>query len=153
MTIGGTDIRLHINDVGIIFFSPESVKHIEEGEDYFTANYSTPDKVLSHVLQGTLVGFCTGTPGDFILRFHCGYPDNAYLKHCEFALRLGFRCVGGTVCFRDLHDLRAWSKSCLPQQTLSLPDGTYHVTVCSDRPDSGTLGDDQLIDIYFQPLE
>jgi hypothetical protein len=152
MTLDGTVIPLHINDVGIICYSPESVSHIKEGEDYFTPHYSSPEVVLPHVLQGTLVGFGTGTPGDFALRLYSGYPDDAYAKHCEFKLRLGLHCLGGTVCFRDLGDLRAWRKACPAEQTISLPDGYYHVTLTSDRPDSGILGDGQVIDVHFQPL-
>jgi hypothetical protein len=153
MSIDGTVMPLHINGVGIIFYSLESLPHIKEGEDYFTARYNTADKVISHVLQGTLVASGTGTPGDFILRFHSGYPDAPYVKLCEFKLRLGLRCVGGTVCFRDLYDLLAWTQVCRLEQTLALPDGYYHVTLCSDRPDSGVLGDGQVIDIYCQQLE
>src|SRR5207253_2874704 len=82
-----------------------------------------------------------------------GYPDNAYMKHCEFKLRLGLRCRGGTVCFRDLYNLRAWRNACPSEQIISLPDGDYHITLCSDRPDSGTLGDNQVIDVYVQRLD
>jgi hypothetical protein len=152
MSLDDTVIRFHINFEGIIFYSPESVSHIKEGEDYFTPHYSSPEVVLPHVMQGTLVGFGTGTPGDFILHFHSGYPDDAYFKHCEFKLRLGLHCRGGTVCFRDLGDLRAWRKACPAKQTISLPDGYYHVTLTSERPDSGTLGDWQVIDVHLQSL-
>lgn len=35
---------------------------------------------------------------------------------------------------------------------VKLPDGFYHVTVLTRRPESGCWGDDQTILIYLQPL-
>ena len=38
-------------------------------------------------------------------------------------------------------------------QILSLPDGYYHITACTKRPESGYRGDDQIICLYFNKLE
>jgi hypothetical protein len=152
MSLEGQEISLGTVSTGIVFYSPAAASDIQGGEDYLTNHYSTPEDVIPHLLKGTLVGFGTAEPGWFILRFHDGYPDEAEIKHCEFKLRLGLRCVGGLVCFRDLFDLHEWKQTCPPEQTLKLPDGYYHVTLCSDRPASGLLGDGQVIDIYLQPL-
>ncbi len=35
---------------------------------------------------------------------------------------------------------------------MKLPDGFYHVTVLTRKPESGRWGDDQTILIYLQPL-
>src|SRR5262245_54595315 len=153
MVLDGKEMVLKIAGMGIVFYSPPLVKHIAEGSDYLTTAYTTEQQVQAHIQQGTLVGFCTGTPGTFFLRFHTGYPDEAYLQRCEFKLRLGLHCVGGLVCFRDLFDLLQWRAACPPKQVLELDDGFYHVTLCSDAPESGILGDDQVIDVYLQPLD
>ena len=113
----------------------------------------TEEGVQSHIQKGTIVGFATGTPGRFDLQFHSGYPDDVVLTEADFKLRLGLHCVGGVVCVRDLYDLMDWSPDCPPEQVFELSDGYYHVTLCSNAPPSGVLGDDQKIDVYLQPLD
>lgn len=151
--IDGKTIRLPIDGLGIIFYSPRFAEHIAEGEDYLESNYTTEEEVQSHIQKGTIVGFCTGTPGVFILRFRAGYPGEEVLQNSEFRLRLGLHCAGGKVCFRDLYDLMNWSPYCPDEQTLDLADAFYHVTLCSNRPRSGLLGDEQEIEFYLQPLD
>jgi hypothetical protein len=46
-----------------------------------------------------------------------------------------------------------WQPECPAEQTIELNDGFYHVTLCSDAPESGILGDNQTIDVFFQKLE
>ncbi len=121
--------------------------------DYLTSNYTTEKQVQKHIQKGDIVGFSTGSSGVFLLRIHSGYPDNEYLQHCEYKLRLGLECRGGIVCFRDLYELLDWRQDCPNEQSISLPDGYYHVTLCSNSPESGILGDDQTIDVYLQPVE
>jgi hypothetical protein len=153
MTIDGKEITLDISGLGIVIYSPESAKHIVEGSDYLTRSYTTEQQVQSHIQKGTIVGFGTGSPGTFILRLHSGYPDEAYLQKCEFKLRLGLHCEGGVVCFRDLFDLLQWHHVCPPERVIALDDGFYHVTLCSDMPDSGALGDNQAINVYLQKVD
>ena len=153
MTIDGKEIVLKIAGIGIVFYSPQSARHIAEGSDYLTTAYTTEQQVQSHIQRGTLVGFGTSTPGTFSLRFHSGYPDEEYLQRCEFKLRLGLHCVDRIVCFRDLFDLLQWRTACPAGQSIELDDGFYHVTLCSDAPESGILGDDQLIHVYLQKLD
>ena len=146
-------IPLDICGLGIILYSPHHVQHIEEGSDYFSSNYVLPGDVQSHIQKGTLVGFSTSSPGRYFLRFRSGYPEDAHNTDCEFKLRLGLRCVGGKVCVRDLYDLMQWTADCPEAQSFLLPDGYYHVTLCSGRPESGLLGDNQVIDVYLQKLD
>src|SRR5437016_5156169 len=122
MNLNGFRINLDISGLGIIFHSPKVAEHISDGQDYFTSNYTTEAQVQSHIQDGTIVGFGTGSPGTFILEFHTGYPDEGFLQRCDFKLRLGLRCVGGCVCFRDLYDLLDWHADCPEEQTIELED-------------------------------
>ena len=153
MDIEGMEIVLDISGTGIIFYSPPFADHIAEGSDYLTSSYSDERQVQSHIQNGSIVAFGTGTPGTFILKFHSGYPEEQYIQKCEFKLRLGLVCSGGVVCFRDLYNLLQWRPDCPPGQTIQLQDGYYHVTLCSNPPESGVLGDNQTIDFYFQQLD
>ncbi len=152
MSIEGKQIALDISGLGIVFHSPVFAGHIPEGTDYLTSNYTTDEQVQSHIQRGTIVCFGTGTPGSFILEFHSGYPENEFLQSCEFKLRLGLHCSGGVVCFRDLYELMDWHADCPLDHTLELDDGFYHVTLCSNPPASGILGDDQVVQMYFNKL-
>ena len=55
--------------MGIVFFSPKTTKDIPEGIDFFNQEYSAPADVSAHLKKGDVVGFCTGSGGDFILKF------------------------------------------------------------------------------------
>ena len=152
MGIEGKQITLDIAGLGIVFHSPDFAQHISEGDDYLTSSYSTEQQVQSHIQKGTIVCFGTGTPGTFILTFHTGYPEESFLQSCEFKLRLGLHCSGGHVCFRDLYDLMNWHRDCPNRHTVELEDGFYHVTLCSNPPESGVLGDNQRVLVYLQKL-
>ncbi|TWT38311.1 hypothetical protein [Blastopirellula retiformator] len=153
MVIDGKTICLETAGIGIIFHSPKFAEHISEEEDYLESNYTTEEQVQSHIQQGTIVGFGTGASGTFILHFHAGYPEEQFLLDCDFKLRLAVKCVGGKLCFRDLYDLMDWFSDCPEEQLLDIEDGIYHVTLCSNRPASGYLGDQQEIHVYLQLLD
>jgi len=153
MSVDGCEITLDIAGLGIVFHSPAFATHIAEGEDYFSSNYTSAEQVQAHIQKGTIVGFCTGAPGIFILRFHSGYPDEDWLSGSEFKLRLGLQCTGGLVCFRDLYELMDWRAECPLDRRLQLNDGSYHVTLCSNQPPSGILGDNQIIDMFLHRLD
>jgi hypothetical protein len=152
MSVEGKQMTLDISGLGIVFHSPVFAEHIPEGSDYVSSNYTTEQQVQSHIQKGTIVCFGTGTPGTFILTFHSGYPDEAFIQHCEFKLRLGLHCSGGVVCFRDLYELMDWHADCPAHRRLELDDGFYHVTLCSNAPASGVLGDNQEVFVYLQKL-
>jgi hypothetical protein len=151
--IDNKEMVLNISGLGIIFYSPRFVSHISEGSNYLQSIYTTERDVQSHIQKGTLVAFCTSSPGRFFLKFHSGYPDEEYIQTCAFKLRLGLHCDGGCVCFRDLYDLMRWQAACPPNQSIELEDGYYHVTLCSDVPKSGIIGHNQAIHIYLQKLD
>jgi hypothetical protein len=153
MSFAGHQISLEISGLGIIFYSPEFARHIAEGEDYFSSRYSTEEQVQSHIQDGSIVGFGTGSPGRYVLRFFRGYPDQTLLDSCDSKLRLGLHCVGGIVFFRDLYDLMQWRSDCPEENRLHLEDGFYHITLCTNRPESGILGDDQEVSVFLQKLD
>lgn len=146
------EITLDIAGIGIIMHSPSATAHIEEGADYLEANYCTPNDVQRHIQAGSIVAFGTCTPGTFLIRVVEGYPDDLTLELAEFKLRLGLRC-DGIIIFRDLYDLMDWTVEFPHGHSIELPEGIYHVTLCSHTPESGLLGDNQVIDVYFQPLD
>jgi hypothetical protein len=152
MNIEGKQMILDIAGLGIVFHSPIFAKHIPQGADYLKSSYTTEQQVQAHIQKGTIVCFGTGTPGTFILTFHAGYPDEDFLQSCEFKLRLGLHCSGGVVCFRDLYELMDWRADCPAERTLELDDGFYHVTLCSNPPESGVLGDNQEVLVYLEKL-
>jgi len=149
---GQTTIELDVDGLGIIFYSPFAAAHIAEGEDYFSSHYSNEAQVQPHIQSGTIVGFGTGSPGRFSISIRSGYPSNDVLNASEYRLRLGLQVKDRTVCVRDLYELMEWSAHCPPNQTFELDDGYYHVTLCSNRPPSGIVGDGQEIAAYFNKL-
>jgi hypothetical protein len=152
VSVDGQKMTLDIAGLGIVFHSPVFAEHIPEGADYLASSYATEQQVQSHIQQGTIVSFGTGTSGTFTLNFCTGYPEKSFLQSCEFKLRLGLHCRGGVVCFRDLYELMDWHADCPANRTLELDDGFYHVTLCSNPPASGILGDNQAISVYLEKL-
>jgi len=143
-------MRLDIQGLGILLYSPFAAAHIGRGEDYLEGHYGTPAQVIPHVVNGGLVGFATGSPGRFILRFHHGSPAHQPCRSQEYGLRLGLEVRDHRLCVRDLYDVLEWLPECPEAQTLEMPDGHYEVTLCSALPASGVLGDDQLIDVFLR---
>jgi hypothetical protein len=45
-----------------------------------------------------------------------------------------------------------WEPRCPPEQILDVEDGDHLVTLCSDTPPSGVLGDGQTIEVYLARL-
>jgi hypothetical protein len=148
-------ISLNVEGPGIIFYSPSNLPDIEEHSNFLYEHYESDAQVQSYLQKGTLVGFGLPEPGDYILKFHSGYPPDTQLKKftSDYALRLGVVCTGGVICFRDVFDLICWEPKCNESQMLELEDGIYHVTLRSSLPISGVAGDSQIVDVYLQPLQ
>ena len=147
-----SEMVIDVVGLGLIVYSPSSAAHIGGGEDYLQAHYWTPEDVAEHIQAGTIVGFCTSSPGTFILRFHGGYPSEAQLAAAEFRLRLGLRS-DGVVVARDLYELTDWTSEFPREQSFRLAAGIYHLTLCSTMPASGILGDRQVVDVFLNPLD
>lgn len=103
------DIALSIDGMGIVFFSPETNKDIPEGMNFLDEEYSAPEDVARHIKKGDVVGFCTGTGGDFILKFREGYPTDELLEEQDVAIRLGIDLQDDKLCRIDLFWLSEWS--------------------------------------------
>lgn len=147
------NITLDISGLGIIFYSKSSTNQIKEGEDYLASSYELPHQVAEHVTNGTIVGFGTGSPGEYNLYIRDGYPNNDVLINSDFKLRLGVVVKDNGIWFRDLYDLMYWNSDCSIEQFLELDNGFYHVTLCGDMPESGVLGDEQVINMYFNKVD
>ena len=61
------------------------------GIDFFHQEYSAPADVSAHLKKGDVVGFCTGSGGDFTLKFREGYPDDGIINDCSVSARLRMR--------------------------------------------------------------
>ena len=143
------DLTLEIIGLGMILYSDFAVANIKEEEDYFSSNYETIEQVIPHIYKGDIVGFCTGTPGTFHIKFREGYP----LEKFEFVTRLGIEVRDERIWIRDLYDLMEWTKECPKEQCLEIENGFYHITVCTNRPASGILGDEQDMYIFLNQLK
>lgn len=50
-------------------------RQVGKGYDFFEKEYQKPEDVAEHMKKGDVVGFCTGTGGDFTLKFRESYID------------------------------------------------------------------------------
>lgn len=146
------DIKLELDGIGIVMYSPGAVKDIPVGCNFLMEQFNKPDHIGAHIRKGDVTGFCTGTPGSFELKFRQGYPDEAAGKTYPVAIRLGIQVVGGEIRVSDLYWLMDFDPECPPEQVVEAEDGVYHVTVLTKRPDSGRWGDHQTIYIYLNEV-
>ena len=117
-------INLEIVGLGIIFYSPYAVKSIREGEPYLMRHYNEPQDVLEHIYKGSIVGFCTGSPGKYVLNIFQNEKPKIEKLNPDYAIKLCIKVEDGEIFFRE-------------------------VIVCSWLPQSGKRGDNQQINIYF----
>jgi hypothetical protein len=146
-------MRLEIEGLGIIMYSPFAVVDILEQESYFSQHYATPEQVQQHIQAGTIVSFGTSSSGTYLLDFVSGYPDEDTLRDNEFKLRLGVEVRDGLLCVGDVFDLMDWTKEIPPERIVEIEDGFYHISLCSNTPASGIIGDSQEILVYMNKLE
>lgn len=147
------EIKLEIQGMGIILYSDFAVKHIKEGENYLQNSYIRPTDVVRHINEGTIVGFCTGSPGEYILRFKEGEPTKEEANSCDFRITLGIEVRDERICIGDLFELIAWEKENKDVEYINVENGYYHIMICSNQPRSGIIGDEQLINIYIKLVE
>lgn len=146
-----TEVKIYISGMGIVFHSGGVGSAIKEGEDYFNKEYSEPEMVAEHVKKGDMVGFCTGSGGNYILRFREGYPDEQLINKYPLGARLAIVIDDGNLYIRDLFDLLDWRKEC--DKKISLDNGIYHITLNTAIPSTGYYGDNQVIYVYLQKLQ
>ena len=147
------DINLIVDGMGIVFYSDGAVKNIKEGEDFFEKEYEDPNKVAEHIKKGDIVGFCTGSSGEYILKFRRGYPSNEIDQEYPISIRLAIVIDGGRLCIKDLFALMDWNSECEKDQQIKIEDGIYHITLNTKIPASGIDGDRQEIYVFLNKLD
>ena len=101
-------INLKIVGLGIIFYSPYAVKSIREGEPYLMRHYNEPQDVLEHIYKGSIVGFCTGSPGKYVLNIFQNEKPKIEKLNPDYAIKLCIKVEDGEIFFRDLYALLRW---------------------------------------------
>ncbi len=144
------EVDIILEGLGFILYSPINIPSIESGENFLSSRYRVADQVEPFVQAGSLVGFETGTPGKFLLRFVLGEIDAAIYSESDMRLTLGLVVVGGYFYVRDLYDLIYWEPDCWDEQRVDVDDGMYTLMVCSRTPISGVLGDNQIITVFMR---
>lgn len=147
------DIQLDIDGMGIVIYSKKAMENVQEGDDFFNKEFSTPQKVAEHIRKGDIIGFNMGSPGNYNLHIRNGYPNENVLSDNPIAIRLALNVIGNEISFIDLYWLMEWSNYIPKEQKIVVNDGIYHVTVLTRKPSSGILGDNQDIYIYFNKIE
>lgn len=153
MKLKEKDMHLTIDGMGIVFYSPETNKDIPASCNFFEEEYSKPEDVAKHIKKGDVVGFCTGSGGDFILKFREGYPKETLLAEYPVSIRLGIDIQDEKLCVIDLFWLMEWNTDCPLEQIVPIDAGYYHITLCTREPDSGIWGDGQTIFVYLNKLD
>lgn len=147
------DMDLVIDGMGIVLYSDGVVNDIEEGENYFSKEFSTPEQVAKHIKKGDIIGFNTGSSGSYSIKFRSGYPNEEIEQKFPISIRLAINVKGRKLSVIDLFWLMEWSNDCPIEQQLLIDDGIYHLTVSTVRPKSGTWGDNQEIYIHLNKLD
>ena len=147
------DIELPLDGMGIVFYSDGAVKDLKEGYDYFQNEYSEPKQVAEHIKKGDVVGFCTGSGGNYTLKFRSGYPTIEIDEKYPIQIRLAINVEGDRIYIKDLFWLMDWYSDCPKEQQVEIEKGIYHITLCTVQPESGIWGDDQTIYVYLNRLD
>ena len=146
------DMDIFIDGMGIVFYSEGAVKDIKEGENYFESEYEDPDSVAKHIRKGDVVGFCTGSPGNYLLKFRDGIPNEKVRENYPICIYLAIKIDGGKLFVKDLFWLMDWKAECPMNQQLNIDDGVYEMRVYTAVPPSGYYGDNQIIYIYLNKV-
>lgn len=145
-----TSLQLQIAGLGIVFYSPFAVGHIEEGEAYLESHFWNPNDVAEHVNGCRISAFGTGSPGEYLLRLYDGPLDEDAVQAAKGRGRLGIEVRDGLLCFRDLYDLMNWTPNCPSEQTASVESGFHRITAYTSPPQSGVLGDSQVVWLHLE---
>lgn len=149
----GNVMHLSIDGMGIVLFSAETMKYVAPGTDFLTTEFTQPSQVAEHIKKGDITAFCTGSGGDFDIHFLSGYPTADINKEYPVSIRLALNVQGGSIQLCDLFWLSKWDTNFPQEQIVSMPNGYYHVTVCTRLPESGYWGENQTILMYFNKME
>jgi hypothetical protein len=127
-------IEMDIKGLGIIFYSEDSVKHIKQGDNYLKNNYWDDIDVLEHIFDGSIVGFCTGSPGQYILEVTICSKEELCISGYDYVMKLGIQVSQNKIYFKDLYDLMDWDNDCADEYTFKIENGFYEVNILSNLP-------------------
>jgi len=147
------DMPISIDGMGIVFYSDKATEDIKEGEDYLSTEYFKPEQVAGHIRKGDIVGFCTGSSGDYMLKFRSGYPDEDLIEQYPVSARLAIVVDGGKISAIDLFWLMDWSADCPSEQQIEIEDGIYHITLLTRISETEIWGDNQIIYVFLNRLD
>ena len=139
--------------MGIVFHSGGIAKNIKDGTNYLQTEYWNTIQVVEHIKKGDMVGFCTGSQGDYILKFREGYPNEQMDMIYPISIRFAIIIDDETLYIRDLFDLTDWGSYCDEKYKLHIENGIYHITLNTKIPSSGIYGDNQEIFVFLQKLD
>jgi len=145
------DIEIEIEGLGLVLHSGEMNKNIPEGYDFLKNNFWNPSDVAAQVNSGKLVGFCTGSPGTYILKFRSGVPDAEINEKYNVGKMLWIKIDNNKLYIRDLYDLLEWHKQIDEKYILDIKNGNYFMFLNTRMPDSNIIGDNQEIYIHLLP--
>lgn len=145
-------MKVIIDGMGFVVYSPFAVKKIPTGEDFLTKGLWSPEDVKKQVESCQIIPFCTGSPGDYTINCYEGLPSQDYLKKFEFTLQLRIIVRNDTVCLRDLFDFMRWDPICPDAQMINIPSGYYVMTIVTSTPESGITGESQTIEMHFHKI-
>lgn len=146
------NMEICTDGLGLIIYSNKAMEYVREGEDFFKNEFSTPKKVAEHIEKGDIVGFCTGTSGEFNIKIREGYPDMEIEKKFPVSINLAINVVGAQVSIIDLAWLMEWSDYVPEDQQIYIEEGFYDLTILTCKPDNEIWGNNQEIYIYFNKI-
>ncbi|WP_317368834.1 hypothetical protein [uncultured Tyzzerella sp.] len=146
------NIELDIDGMGIVIYSNKNMSYVNEGEDFFKKEFSTPTKVVEHIKKGDIVGFNTGSGGKYNIKIREGYPSEGINNEFPVSIRLAIDVKGNVLSFIDLYWLTEWSNNIPEEQQIFVEEGIYHLTILTMKPISGIWGDNQDIYIYMNKI-
>lgn len=146
------DINIQIVGLGFALYS-DNLKDIEKGKDFFTEEFLEPEHIISHLEKGDIIGFCTGSAGDYNIKFRQGLPTENIKNSYPFSTQLVINVLGGKISIVDVYWLMEWASDCPENQQIIIEDGIYLVNVLTKKPKSNIWGNNQEIYIFLQKVD
>lgn len=142
------DFTLQTEANGIAFYSPKTARSIGFG-NFLMDEYTEPDKVASHIKKGDVVGFFTGSSGEYTLKFREGQPPETIKEEYPVSVELGIEIQDKSLCMVGFDSLADWKNLCPDGQRLNIEPGFYQITLNTRCPESEIWGDEQIIYVHL----
>lgn len=136
-------------------YSLSLVDFLKEGQNLYLGenNYDESEVMLSYIHEGSLIGFGTGGSGIYFLHIFIGQMPSTSITKPEFTFKLCIQVTDNKVYFNDMAALISWKKNQKSIPYIELENGFYEVAVDSWTPNSGKLGHNQQINLYFLKVD